>query len=99
MNRIVSGVFSTLVFVIVIIFCVSSQIDAFAIQDIDDASLACYIPLYGDRIATRRYCMDKQKRKENEPLRMSLLDKLRKRMRTGATSHGDHQNQELPLLG
>lgn len=67
----------------------SSQIDAFAIQDIDDESLARYIPLYGDRIATRRYCMQKAKKKEGESSRMSLLDKLRTRMRTAATDHGE----------
>lgn len=75
-----------LIVIIIIFYVSSSQIDAFAIQDIDDESLARYIPAYGDRIATRRYCMDKQRKKAEETSKMSLLDKLRQKMRTTSTN-------------
>lgn len=67
----------------------SSQIDMFAIKDIDDTSLACYIPIYGARIATRRYCMDKQRQRVEDTSKVSLLNKLRQRMSTRATNHDE----------
>ncbi|KAF1387167.1 hypothetical protein PFLUV_G00102540 [Perca fluviatilis] len=63
------------------------KIDTSLIREIEDAYLARYIPVYGDRIATRRYCLDKQKREEDNSSKMSLLEKLRKRMRTSTASH------------
>ena len=80
--------------VIVLLFHVSSQIDALAMKGIDDASLEHYIPVYGDRIATRRYCMDKQRQKEDST-KTSLLEKLRQRMRTTAT-HYDEASEPGP---
>ncbi|XP_013883858.1 uncharacterized protein LOC106532363 [Austrofundulus limnaeus] len=70
------------------------KIDTSLIGEIEDACLARYIPVYGDRIATRRYCLDKQKRKEDKSSRMTLLEKLRKKMRTATTSHGEESDQE-----
>lgn len=77
-----------------LIFNVSSQIDTSLIREIEDAYLARYIPVYGDRIATRRYCLDKQKRKEDKSSRMSLLEKLQKKMRTATASHGEESEEE-----
>ncbi|MEQ2180064.1 hypothetical protein GOODEAATRI_031814, partial [Goodea atripinnis] len=45
-------------------------IDTSVIGEIEDVYLARYIPVYGDRIATRRYCLDKQKRQEDKNPRM-----------------------------
>ena len=50
--------------------------------------------MYGDRIATRRYCLDKQKQEEDNSSKMSLLEKLRKRMRTSTASHSEDSGQE-----
>ncbi|XP_039663394.1 uncharacterized protein LOC120563341 [Perca fluviatilis] len=70
------------------------KIDTSLIREIEDAYLARYIPVYGDRIATRRYCLDKQKREEDNSSKMSLLEKLRKRMRTSTASHSEDSGQE-----
>ncbi|KAK5608809.1 hypothetical protein CRENBAI_019836 [Crenichthys baileyi] len=48
-------------------------IDTSVIGEIEDLYLARYIPVCRDRIATRQYCLDKQKRQEDKRSRMSLL--------------------------
>ena len=51
------------------------QIDSSVIDEIDDATMASYIPAYGDRIATRRFCMEKQRRGGDDTKRLSLYQK------------------------
>ncbi|XP_046704308.1 uncharacterized protein LOC124385191 [Silurus meridionalis] len=70
------------------------RIDTSVVRELDDTCLARYIPLYGDRIATRRYCLDKQKRKDDSCSKMSLLEKLRKKMSTATTSHEEETTEE-----
>lgn len=65
----------------------SLQIDSSVIGEIDDATMAAYIPAYGDRIATRRFCMEKQRRGGDDLKRISLFEKLRRKM--GTTSNKD----------
>lgn len=55
------------------------QIDSSVIGDIDDATMAAYIPAYGDRIATRRFCLEKQRRGGDDTKRQSLFEKLKKK--------------------
>ncbi|XP_046701301.1 uncharacterized protein LOC124382965 isoform X1 [Silurus meridionalis] len=70
------------------------RIDTSVVRELDDTCLARYIPLYGDRIATRQYCLDKQKRKDDSCSKMSLLEKLRKKMSTATTSHEEETTEE-----
>lgn len=49
----------------------------------DDNCLASYIPLYGDRIATRRFCSEHQRKGERAAQRQTLLQKLRSKMSIG----------------
>ncbi|XP_051812335.1 uncharacterized protein LOC110966885 [Acanthochromis polyacanthus] len=65
------------------------HIDISLIGEIDDAIMASYIPAYGDRIATRRFCMDKQRRGGNETKRLSLFEKLKKKMGTMSNTDSD----------
>ncbi|KAL7401028.1 hypothetical protein ABVT39_021651 [Epinephelus coioides] len=58
------------------------HIDSSVIGDIDDATMAAYIPAYGDRIATRRFCLEKQRRGGDDTKRQSLFEKLKKKMGT-----------------
>lgn len=44
--------------------------------------MASYIPAYGDRIATRRFCMEKQRRGGDDTKRLSLFKKLQQKMGT-----------------
>lgn len=44
--------------------------------------MASYIPAYGDRIATRHFCMEKQKRGGDDSKRLSLFKQLQKKMGT-----------------
>ncbi|KAL7404093.1 hypothetical protein ABVT39_009499 [Epinephelus coioides] len=69
------------------------KIDTSLVREIEDAYLAHYIPVYGDRIALRRYCLDKEKQKDNRS-RMSLLEKLRKKLRTATASQDEESEQE-----
>ena len=64
--------------IIVFFLCYSVQIDSDVIVLMDDATLANYIPSYGDRIALFNYCKSKKpisKRKQG------LLEKLREKMK------------------
>ncbi|KAI5625384.1 hypothetical protein C0J50_15054 [Silurus asotus] len=70
------------------------RIDTSVVRELDDTCLARYMPLYGDRIATRRYCLDKHKRKDDSCSKMSLLKKLRKKMCTATTSHEEVTTEE-----
>ncbi|XP_030294806.1 uncharacterized protein LOC115594724 [Sparus aurata] len=70
------------------------KIDSSLVREIEDAYLARYIPVYGDRIALRRYCLDKEKQKDNSS-RMSLLEKLRKKLKT-ATAGQDEESEQEP---
>lgn len=58
------------------------QIDSSIFGEIDDATMASYIPAYGDRIATRRFCMEKQRRGGDDTKRLSLFKKLQQKMGT-----------------
>ncbi|XP_077361249.1 uncharacterized protein LOC144006333 [Festucalex cinctus] len=58
------------------------HIDSSIIGEMDDATLASYIPAYGDRIATRGFAMEKQRRGEDDTRRLSLFKKLTKKMGT-----------------
>lgn len=55
------------------------QIDSSVIGELDDATMASYIPAYGDRIATRRFCMEKQRTVGDDTKRLSLFKKLKKK--------------------
>ncbi|KAK5600472.1 hypothetical protein CRENBAI_019728 [Crenichthys baileyi] len=46
----------------------------------DDNRLATYIPSYGDRIATRRFCSEYQRKGERDAQRQRLLQNLRRKM-------------------
>lgn len=65
------------------------KIDLMIISEVEDSYLARYIPAYGDRIATRRYCLDKQKVKNDAGPKVSLLEKLQKKMKTASASFGE----------
>lgn len=65
------------------------QIDSSVIGEIDDATMASYIPAYGDRIATRRFCMEKQRRGGDDTKRLSLFKKLKKKMGTMSNKDSD----------
>ncbi|XP_047204424.1 uncharacterized protein LOC124857274 isoform X2 [Girardinichthys multiradiatus] len=67
------------------------KIDWDVIALMDDATLANYIPSYGDRIALFNFCKSKQplsKRKQG------LLQKLREKMKTKKESPKDNTSQE-----
>lgn len=66
------------------------QIDSSVIGEIDDATMASYIPAYGDRIATRRFCMEKQRRGGDDTKCLSLFKKLKKKMGTMSNKDSDH---------
>lgn len=46
----------------------------------DDTTLAGYIPIYGDRIAARRFCLQHSSAKTKESAKHSMLEKLKKKM-------------------
>lgn len=52
------------------------QIDISAIQVMEETTLQRWIPRYGDRLALRDYC-----RKQLAPKKMSLIERLRERVR------------------
>ena len=79
-------------------FNVSSQTDSSLIREIENAYLARYIPVYGDRISLRRYCLDKEKQKDNSS-RISLLEKLRKNLRTVGQGCSGHTPPKWLFLG
>nr|XP_054594315.1 uncharacterized protein LOC129161848 [Nothobranchius furzeri] len=58
----------------------------------DDNSLATYIPIYGDRIATRRFCSEYQRKGERDVQRQTLLQKLRRKM--GIDKNQEESDQE-----
>ncbi|KAK7138439.1 hypothetical protein R3I94_010191 [Phoxinus phoxinus] len=64
------------------------HIDSSVVGEIDDATMTAYIPAYGDRIATRRFCMEKQTKGGDDLKRHSLFEKLRRKMGT-LTSNKD----------
>ncbi|XP_061610704.1 uncharacterized protein LOC133468616 isoform X2 [Phyllopteryx taeniolatus] len=66
------------------------HIDSSIIGEIDDAALASYIPAYGDRIATRRFSVEKQRRGGDDTKRLSLFQKLSKKMGTMGNKVCDH---------
>ncbi|XP_076880222.1 uncharacterized protein LOC143528391 [Brachyhypopomus gauderio] len=59
------------------------KVDAVVIRELNDESLAVYIPVYGDRIATRHFCIESQKKDGTDAKRQSLLEKLRQKMGIG----------------
>ncbi|KAM7406958.1 hypothetical protein PAMA_002929 [Pampus argenteus] len=65
------------------------HIDSSVIEEIDDATMASYIPAYGDRIATRRFCMEKQRRGGDDTKRLSLFKKLFLKMGTMSNKDSD----------
>ena len=62
-----------------IYFLFLMQIDISIIGLIDDANMTSYISDYGDRIATRCFCMEKQRRGGDDIKRLSLFEKLPKK--------------------
>uniref|UniRef100_A0A1A8SKH0 Si:ch73-30l9.1 n=1 Tax=Nothobranchius rachovii TaxID=451742 RepID=A0A1A8SKH0_9TELE len=76
--------------------CISAmrrdKIDVSAIASMDDNSLATYIPIYGDRIATRRFCSEYQRKGERDVQRQVLLQKLRRKM--GIDKYQEESDQE-----
>lgn len=65
------------------------QIDSSVIGELDDITMASYIPTYGDRIAARRFCMEKQTRVGDDTKRLSLFKKLKKKMGTVSNKESD----------
>ncbi|CAL9685205.1 unnamed protein product [Knipowitschia caucasica] len=63
------------------------KIDISVIASMEDEMLAAYIPIYGDRIATQRFCLEHQGKGEKNAQRQSLLQKLCKKM----GSEEDHE--------
>ncbi|CAL9685426.1 unnamed protein product [Knipowitschia caucasica] len=59
------------------------------ISEVEDSYLARYIPAYGDRIATRRFCMEKKSPKIKDAKKMSILHRLQKKMKTASGSCGE----------
>lgn len=57
------------------------QIYSSIIGEIDDATMASYTPTYGDRIATRHFCIEKQRRGD-DPKRLSFFEKCIRKMGT-----------------
>lgn len=74
----------------------SLQIDSSIVGEISDADMAAYIPAYGDRIATRRFCMEQQRRGGGDSKRLSLFEKLKRKM--GTTSNKDQDLEEEPRM-
>lgn len=72
----------------------SLQIDSSVIGEIDDATMTAYIPAYGDRIATRRFCMEKQRKGGDDLKRLSLFEKLRRKMGTLTSNKDTDQDFE-----
>ncbi|XP_060749178.1 uncharacterized protein LOC132861600 isoform X1 [Tachysurus vachellii] len=64
------------------------HIDSSVVGEIDDATMTAYIPAYGDRIATRLFCMEKQRKGGDDLKRQSLFEKLKRKMGT-LTSNKD----------
>ncbi|XP_061575820.1 uncharacterized protein LOC133441985 [Cololabis saira] len=71
------------------------RIDSSVVGDIDDVTMTAYIPALGDRIATRRFCMEKQRRGRDDSQRQSLFEKLRRKMVT--TSNKDQDVEEYSV--
>ncbi|KAK7925064.1 hypothetical protein WMY93_007374 [Mugilogobius chulae] len=56
-------------------------VDATVIHLMDDASLAVYVPAYGDRLAVRRFCLeDKDGPSTSNSKKNSLLESLKQKM-------------------
>ncbi|XP_042609688.1 uncharacterized protein LOC122142538 [Cyprinus carpio] len=70
------------------------HIDSSVIGEIDDATMTAYIPAYGDRIATRRFCMEKQRKGGDDLKRLSLFEKLRRKMGTLTSNKDTDQDFE-----
>ena len=56
------------------------QINASIIDCMDDETLAGYIPAYGDRIAAKRFCLEKKGPSVKQSQKHSLFEKLKKSM-------------------
>ncbi|KAK7904900.1 hypothetical protein WMY93_017507 [Mugilogobius chulae] len=57
------------------------RVDATVIHLMDDASLAVYVPAYGDRLAVRRFCLeDKDGPSTSNSKKNSLLESLKQKM-------------------
>ncbi|CAL9686254.1 unnamed protein product [Knipowitschia caucasica] len=57
------------------------RVDATVIDLMDDASLAVYLPAYGDRLAARRFCLENREGPSTKDCRKhSLLEKLKHKM-------------------
>lgn len=72
----------------------ADKIDISAIASMDDNSLAAYIPIYGDRIATRRFCCEHQRKGGRDAQQQTLLQKLRRKM--GIDKVPENYDQEEP---
>ncbi|GAA6101078.1 uncharacterized protein LOC113078290 [Tachysurus ichikawai] len=70
------------------------HIDSSVVGEIDDATVTAYIPAYGDRIATRRFCMEKQRKGGDDLKRQSLFEKLKKNMGTLTSNKDTDQDFE-----
>ncbi|XP_053303389.1 uncharacterized protein LOC128462122 [Pleuronectes platessa] len=77
------------------------RIDTSVVEEIDDDTLAAYIPAYGDRIATRRFCMEKKTTGGVDSKRLSMFEKLKSKMYTKSNkdrhqdSEEEHSNMHL----
>ncbi|XP_053288829.1 uncharacterized protein LOC128449596 [Pleuronectes platessa] len=77
------------------------RIDTSVVEEIDDDALAAYIPAYGDRIATRRFCMEKKTTGGVDSKRLSMFEKLKRKMYTKSNkdrhqdSEEEHSNMHL----
>lgn len=67
------------------------QIDSSVVGDLDDATMATYIPACGDRIATRRFCLEKNK-VGIDMKRLSIFKNLQKK-----NGHNEEQRQQSRL--
>ncbi|XP_023808456.1 uncharacterized protein LOC111946974 [Oryzias latipes] len=76
----------------------NDKIDISVIGSMDDDSLATYVPIYGDRIATRRFCSEYKKKGERDAQRQSLLQKLKRKMgfdtQPEGPDHGEHDTTQ-----
>ncbi|XP_047659720.1 uncharacterized protein LOC125139512 [Tachysurus fulvidraco] len=72
-------------------------IDSSVVGEIDDATMTAYIPAYGDRIATRRFCMEKQRKGGDDLKRQSLFEKLRRKLGTLTSNKDTDQDFEEEL--
>ncbi len=82
------------IFTCVFFFFFLLQIDSSVVGEIDDATMAAYIPAYGDRVAARRFCVEKRSRGGDDQNRLSLFEKIKRKKGTPNNKDKDEDFDE-----